>query len=128
MAAKWRDLKEKGYTTDLLAAEASRWIRARDRSRPFFLYVPWNAPHTPLQAPDDLLNKYSFIKETRSRTYAAMVDAMDRGIGQVISTLEQEQIISDTLIVFLSDNGGPRGAGADNGSLRGEKQPCSRAG
>ena len=114
-------LKEKGYTTDLLAAEASRWIRARDRSRPFFLYVPWNAPHTPLQAPDDLLNKYSFIKETRSRTYAAMVDAMDRGIGQVISTLEQEQVVSDTLIVFLSDNGGPRGAGADNGSLRAGK-------
>jgi arylsulfatase A-like enzyme len=114
-------IREQGYSTDLIAAEASRWIRARDRSRPFFLYVPWNAPHTPLQAPDDLLNRYSAIADKRRRTYAAMVDAMDRGIGQIVRTLEQEDIRKDTLVLFLSDNGGPRGSGANNGSLRAGK-------
>lgn len=114
-------LRETGYSTDLLATEASRWIRARDRSRPFFLYVPWNAPHSPLQAPDDLLKKYAHITDPRRRSYAAMVDAMDRGIGQVVGTLEQEKIGGDTMILFLSDNGGPRNQGADNGSLRAGK-------
>lgn len=114
-------VKEQGYSTDLVAAEASRWIRQRDLSRPFFLYVPWNAPHTPLQAPDELLAKYASIKEPRRRTYAAMVEAMDRGIGNVVRTLEQEKIMGETLILFLSDNGGPRGAGANNGSLRAGK-------
>jgi arylsulfatase B len=114
-------LKEPGYSTDLLAAEAARWIKARDRNRPFFLYVPWNAPHSPLQAPDDLLKKYASIKEPKRRTYAAMVEAMDRGIGQVVSTLEREKIADGTLIVFLSDNGGPRGSGANNGPLRAGK-------
>jgi arylsulfatase A-like enzyme len=114
-------VKEQGYTTDLLAAEAARWIRERDRSRPFFLYVPWNAPHSPLQAPDDLLKKYASIKDERRQKYAAMVDAMDRGIGRVVATLEQEKIAGDTIILFLSDNGGPRGLGATNGPLRAGK-------
>lgn len=114
-------LKQSGYSTDLIAAEASRWIRARDRSRPFFLYVPWNAPHTPLQAPDDLLKRYETVGDKRRRIYAAMVDAMDRGIGHIVQTLEQEKIYGDTLIVFLSDNGGPRRGGADNGTLRAGK-------
>jgi arylsulfatase A-like enzyme len=114
-------IREPGYTTDLIAAEASRWIRARDRSRPFFLYVPWNAPHAPLQAPDDLLRKYRSVADKRRRTYCAMVNAMDRGIGEVVSTLEAENLMGDTLILFLSDNGGPRGGGADNGVLRAGK-------
>jgi arylsulfatase A-like enzyme len=114
-------VKEKGYSTDLVAAEASRWIQKRDRSKPFFLYVPWNAPHGPLQAPDDLIQKYASIREPKRRTYAAMVTAMDRGIGSVVQTLEQEKILDDTIVVFLSDNGGPRGAGADNGDLRAGK-------
>ena len=114
-------VKESGYTTDLVAAEASRWIKARDRSRQFFLYVPWNAPHTPLQAPDDLLSKYASIQDSKRRTYAAMVDAMDRGIGRVLGTLDELKISNDTLVVFLSDNGGPRGAGANNGPLRAGK-------
>lgn len=114
-------VRESGYSTDLLAAEASRWIRRRDNSRPFFLAVPWNAPHAPLQAPDDLLAKYASIKDKRRRTYAAMVDAMDHGIGDVLRTLDQEKIVENTLILFLSDNGGARGAGANNGRLRAGK-------
>jgi arylsulfatase A-like enzyme len=74
-----------------------------------------------LQAPDDLLKKYLSIKDEKRQKYAAMVDAMDRGIGRVLSTLEQEKIAGDTIILFLSDNGGPRGLGATNGPLRAGK-------
>lgn len=116
-----QSVHEKGYSTDLIAADASRWIRARDRSRPFFLYVPWNAPHSPLQAPDDLIKKYQNVSNPRRRTYAAMVEAMDRGIGQIVDTVDRENITSNTIMLFLSDNGGPRNQGADNGTLRAGK-------
>jgi arylsulfatase A-like enzyme len=66
-------LREQGYSTDLVAAEADRWIAARDKNKPFFLYMPWNAPHSPLQAPADLLEKYSAIKDKKRQTYLAMV-------------------------------------------------------
>lgn len=56
-------LREEGYTTDLLSAEAARWIRARDQSKPYFLYLPFKAPHTPLQAPAEFLNRYSSIAD-----------------------------------------------------------------
>lgn len=114
-------VRESGYTTDLLAAEASKLIRGRDAKRPLFLYVPWNAPHSPLQAPDDLLKKYASISDERRRKYAAMVEAMDRSIGEVLKTLEEEKIAENTLILFASDNGGPRGSGATNGNLRAGK-------
>ena len=79
-----KSVREEGYSTDLLAAEACRWIRSRDRSRPFFLYVPFNAPHSPLQAPKPLIEKYAGIKDERRRVFAAMVDAMDSAAGRKI--------------------------------------------
>lgn len=112
-------VREPGYSTDLQAAEAERWIASRDRSKPYFLYLPFNAPHGPLQAPPELINKYSSVPDARRRTFLAMVDAMDRGIGQVMRRIEQDN--SDTLVLFLSDNGGSRPSGADNGPLRSGK-------
>jgi arylsulfatase A-like enzyme len=114
-----KSVKEEGYTTFLLAAEAERWIQKRDKQRPFFLYMPFNAPHTPLQAPQNLIDKYAGkVKDERRRTFVAMVDALDTAIGRVLATVEREGIANETLIVFWSDNGGPRGQGADNGPLR----------
>lgn len=112
-------IREKGYSTDLQAAEAERWIASRDRSKPYFLYLPWNAPHGPLQAPQDLIDKYASIPDMKRRTFLAMVDAMDRGIGRVMNRIRQEA--SDTIVLFMSDNGGPRPSGADNGPLRSGK-------
>ncbi len=114
-------VREPGYTTDLLAAGADRWIAARDKQRPFFLYMPWNAPHGPLQAPPDLMAKYAHVKDPKRQTYLAMVDALDRGIGRVIRRMEQENISSNTLVLFVSDNGGARGSGANNDPLRSGK-------
>ena len=115
-------LKEDGYTTDLLANEAIRLIKARDKSKPMFLYMPFNAPHTPLQAPQPLIDKYAKRVQGKQRaTFAAMVEKLDEAIGRVVKTLDAEGMTSDTLVLFYSDNGGPVNQGARNTPLRGAK-------
>lgn len=114
-------VREEGYTTDLLAAEANRWLDARDPARPFFLYMPFNAPHTPLQAPERWLREYASVQDPRRRTYAAMVSALDAAAGSVFDNLRRKRLLEQTIVVFLSDNGGSRPQGADNGPLRSGK-------
>ncbi|MFN7938134.1 MAG: arylsulfatase [Bryobacteraceae bacterium] len=114
-----KGVREEGYATDLLAAEAIRWLEARNRTRPFFLYLPFNAVHSPLQAPDALLAKYASIANRNRRAYAAMLDSMDTAIGRVLDTLKSD--LDNTIVVFLSDNGGALGQGARNGALRAGK-------
>jgi arylsulfatase A-like enzyme len=116
-----KSVREEGYSTFLLGAEAMRFIRQRDRNRPFFLYVPFNSPHAPLQAPPDYINKYSSIANNQRRSYAGMTDAMDETIGKVLGTLDEEGLANDTLVLFFSDNGGPVGSGATNTPLRAGK-------
>ena len=116
------DVVESGYTTYLLRDEAINLIKSRDQEKPFLLYCSFNAPHTPLIAPDDLLDKYGWIDDENRRSYAAMVDAMDASIGQIISSLEDEGIRDNTLILFFSDNGANSGdGGGNNDPLRGAK-------
>ncbi len=116
-----RPVEEEGYATDLLADEAARLITEHDRAYPLFLYVAFNAPHTPLQVPESYSALYTHWPERR-RLYAGMVTAMDDGIGRIVAALERNGMRENTLIVFCSDNGGPRpGEMADNGPLRAEK-------
>lgn len=114
-------VREDGYTSDLFGAESKRWVEARDKRRPFFLYLAFNAPHSPLQAPQSLVDGYANIADTRRRTYAAMVEAMDRAIGALLASLERDRQLDNTILFFCSDNGGPRALGADNGPLRAGK-------
>lgn len=123
-----RSLREKGYTTFLLGDEACRFVKERDKSRPFFLYVPFNAPHAPLQAPTEFLDQYSAIADPKRRAYAAMTAAMDHTVGRILSTLDSENVARDTLVLFFSDNGGPVGQGATNTPLRGAKGTCFEGG
>ncbi len=116
-----KGLREEGYATDLLGAEAVRWLAQRDRARPFFLYLPFNAVHSPMQAPEPLLAKYVSIGNRNRRAYAAMLDAMDTAIGNVLGALDRDGSLANTIVVFLSDNGGALGQGARNGSLRAGK-------
>lgn len=116
-----KSVQEEGYSTDLLAAEATRWLGARDRSKPFLLYVPFNAPHAPLEAPDALIRKYERIADKKRRVYAAMVDAMDGAVGRILRTLDEQRVADDTIVLFFSDNGGPLDQGARNTPLRGAK-------
>ncbi len=110
------------YLTHIEAREAVRFIRERDRSRPFFLYVPFTAPHSPMQAPEETIGKYAALPQRRfRRIYAAMVDEMDRAIAAILETLDAEGLADDTIVLFFSDNGGYNGFGGDNRPLRGQK-------
>lgn len=111
-------VEEREYLTDALSREAVRFIRNNARTS-FFLYLAYNAPHTPLQATSTYLERFSHLSDKKRRTYAAMVSALDDGVGRVLDELEALGISDNTLVVFLSDNGGPESANAsDNGVLR----------
>lgn len=124
-------VREQGYSTTLLGDDAVRLIERHDPARPLFLYLAFNAPHTPYQAPEADLQRYSAIADPSRRAYAAMVTAMDTEIGRVVAALDARGMRGNTLIVFQSDNGGthnPMFAGegdmskvkipVDNGPLR----------
>jgi len=119
-----RPVEHPGYLTDGFSLEAESFIR-RHAAQPFFLYLSYNAPHVPLQAPEKYLKRVAGIEDERRRTYAAMVTALDEGVGRVLSCLRELQLDHNTLIFFLSDNGGPTNKwgvnGSDNGPLRGSK-------
>lgn len=114
-------IEEKEYLTDALSREAVIFID-KNAQKPFFIYLAYNAPHTPLQATSKYLNRFSHIQNPKRKTYAAMVSAMDDGIGSVLKQLEDKGLDKNTIVVFLSDNGGPENDNAsDNGPLRGQK-------
>lgn len=116
-----RRVELRGYLTDELARRAARFVR-RHRKRPFFLFLAFNAPHTPYQAPERYRKRFKNLPDGPCRTYAAMISAVDDGVGRVVETLRKLGIYENTLIFFLSDNGGQtRFECADNGPLRGRK-------
>jgi arylsulfatase A-like enzyme len=108
------------YLTDAFGQEAAAFIQ-RHKREPFFLYVAFNAPHVPLEAPANYLKRFASIANKGRRTYAAMVGALDDAVGRITQKLHAEGLEGDTLIFFLSDNGGHLGAGARNNPLRGQK-------
>jgi arylsulfatase A-like enzyme len=113
--------RDEGYATHLIAREASRLITEHDASKPLFLYVPFNAVHSPFQVPENYMEPYAAMKGNR-RLYAGMLAAMDEAIGQIIGTLEKKGLRDNTLIFFCSDNGGPNpGNVTSNGPLRAAK-------
>lgn len=112
---------EEYYYTDAITRESVSFIN-RNKNNPFFLYVPFNAVHAPLQAPEKYLKLFDNIKNPNRRLLAAMNFAMDKSIGEIISTLKKNGLEENTLIFFLSDNGGkPKGNFSYNLPLRGEK-------
>ena len=121
-----RQVRETEYLTDALSREAARFVRdAAKKDRPFFLYLAYNAPHTPLEAKEEDLKEYANIVDEKRRTYAAMVHAVDRGVSKVVDTMKNAGQFDDTLIIFLSDNGGKLSAGATNRPLaKGKGSTC----
>jgi arylsulfatase A-like enzyme len=93
------------YMTDYLSEEAAKAIDA-NKNRPFFMYVAYNAPHTPLQALKSDYDALSDIKDHRLRVYAAMIRSLDRGVGTVLKAVKDSGLEDNTLIIFTSDNGG----------------------
>jgi arylsulfatase A-like enzyme len=112
---------EKGYSTELIGDEAVRLIAAHDPKRPLFLYVPFNAPHSPMQAPEAYLKQYSSIADETRRRFAAMVACADAQIARIREALASNGMSDNTVIVFTSDNGGIEREGGSNEPLRGGK-------
>jgi len=121
-----------GHATDLFTDWSVTYIRERAASgTPFFLYIAYNAPHTPIQPPDEWVEKVKErepgITERRSRL-VALIEHMDDGIGRIVDTLRDLDLYDNTLIVFTSDNGGQLNVGANNGPLRDGKQSVYEGG
>jgi arylsulfatase A-like enzyme len=102
-----QESKEEGYSTHLIAKEACRLITVKDKAKPLFLYVPFNGVHSPMQVPDSYLQPYPGLSGSRQKL-AGMLAAVDEAIGQIVDSLETAGLRENTLIVFSSDNGGPK--------------------
>jgi arylsulfatase A-like enzyme len=97
--------KPDSHMTDYFSREAIKAIEA-NRNRPFFMYLAYNAPHTPLQSEKRDYDALSHIEDHTERTYAGMIRGLDRGIGQVLASLEENGLSDNTIVIFTSDNGG----------------------
>jgi arylsulfatase B len=140
---------DEGYSTDLVEGEVVQFLKESDGHEPFFAYVAFNAPHSPMQAKQEDLISYGYdptLSEeeypvggyrlgerepeiygrqgrgnTLRQTYSGMVSALDRSIGNILQTLEDKSLAERTIVWFLSDNGGTYVYGGDNAPLRGAK-------
>ena len=109
---------EQDYLTDAFSREAVAFIE-RNQKKPFFLYLPYTAPHGPLQASEKYLKRFPAIKNPKRKTYAAMVSALDDGVGEIMAKLKERNLEENTLVFFISDNGATRRTSyGDNGPLR----------
>jgi len=106
---------EEGYSTHLITKEACHLIETGDRTRPLFLYVPFNGIHAPYEVPESYLQPYPNLKGNRQKL-AGMLAAVDEAIGQIVASLKKAGLLENTLIIFSSDNGAPKPG--DNTPLR----------
>ncbi len=132
MRAGTTEIDPQGHATDLFTDWACDYLRGRTRKKaPFFLYLAYNAPHTPIQPPEDwvekVLQREKGINPARARL-VALIEHMDDGIGKVIETISKTGLAANTLVIFTSDNGGQLSVKANNGSLRDGKQSMYEGG
>ncbi len=122
----------KGHATDLFTQWAIKYIRDRAKTgQPFFLYLAYNAPHAPIQPPAEWLDRVQRRQpgiDPKRAKLVALIEHLDDRIGQVVATLRETRVDSNTLIVFVSDNGGQANVGARNEPLRGAKQDMFEGG
>jgi len=126
------EVNPEGHATDLFTQWAIDYINEQAKSdRPFFLYLAYNAPHTPIQPPEDWLqrvkNREPGIDEKRAKL-VALIEHLDDGIGKVIAAIKEAGVSDNTLVIFTSDNGGQLNVGANNGPLRAGKQDMYEGG
>lgn len=115
-------IDETSNLTDAFSREAAAFITRCGSERPFFLHLAYNAVHSPMQADDAHLARFTHIEDVQRRIFAAMLAQLDEGVGTVLAAIEKAGVREHTLVVFLSDNGSPvRELTGRNGLLRGEK-------
>lgn len=107
-----------GYITTAFGNEAAKFVASRkDSGAPFFLFLSFTAPHTPMMAPKELEEKFGHIENQQRRLYAAMMSSMDDAIGEVLTAIRDAGFEKDTLVCFFSDNGGATTRNSPNGSV-----------
>ncbi len=107
-----------GYITTAFGNEAAKFVASRkDSGKPFFLFLSFTAPHTPMMAPKELEKKFAHIEDEQRRLYAAMMSSMDDAIGDVLAAIRDAGFEKDTLVCFFSDNGGATTRNSPNGSI-----------
>jgi len=111
---------ERGYMTDVLAEETADLIE-RHRDRPFFLYVNFNAVHTPMHAKEEHLELFADVEDERRRTLAAMTVSLDEGVATILAKLRELDLEENTLLFFVNDNGGATNNASINAPYRGQK-------
>jgi arylsulfatase A-like enzyme len=120
-----------GHATDLFTQYTCEYLRTVDKSKPWFIYLPYNAPHDPIQPPADWMERYREkhpdVPERRAKI-AAFIEHLDGGIGQVLKALDETNQSYNTLVFFTSDNGGSLPRAANNGPLRDGKQSTFEGG
>ncbi len=125
-------IEPEGHATDLFSDWAIEYIsNVENQEAPFFLYLAYNAPHFPIQPPEEWLSKVEEREQDISKKRAknvALVEHLDYGIGRVLQALEDKELDKNTIIIFCSDNGGHLPSGASNGDLRGGKQDMYEGG
>ena len=100
-----KEVKEEAYLTDRITEETLSFID-NSGDQPFFIWASYNAPHTPLQAPQEYVDQYADVKDPIKRVYYAMIKSLDDNLGKLMAELEDTGLDSNTLIFFISDNGG----------------------
>lgn len=123
-----KSVREEGHVTELLTKKAMAHLQSYEGKQPFFMYLAYSAPHTPLQYVPNATVDYSHIDNADRRVFAEMTTDVDRQIGHVLSTLKETGLADNTIVVFMSDNGGNLEAGASNGELIGGKASAFEGG
>lgn len=119
---------DKFYTTDAYAERAVDWLE-KNKTKPWFLYLPFNAQHAPLQAPQKYLDRFPNIADEKRKLFAAMMAAMDDAVGRVLEKVRELKQEENTLVFFIADNGGPTASTtSNNGPLRGFKSTTFEGG
>ena len=119
---------ENFYTTDAYAERSADWIE-RNQAKPWFLYLPFNAQHAPLQAPQKYLDRFPNITDEKRKYFAAMMSGMDDAVGLVLAKIRELKQEENTIVFFIADNGGPtQSTSSQNGGLRGFKMTTFEGG
>ena len=124
-------IQPQGHATDLFSEWACDYLRQQAADRPFFLYLAYNAPHTPIQPPEDWLKRVIQREpgiDAKRAKLVALIEHLDSGVGRVMKTLTETGLAKNTIVVFSSDNGGQLSVGANNGPLRDGKQSMYEGG
>lgn len=115
-------VKTKGYCTDVFFAQALKWIDAqRKDQKPFFAYITPNAPHAPLQCPEEYSTRYAGKVDTNVAKFYGMIENIDDNFGRLLAKLDEWGIARDTLVIFMTDNGGTVGVKIFNAGMRAQK-------